>query len=81
MPVYVGRDWLAGWLVELGLAASGQSISVYVGPSPREREEEKKKMTDKRKKHQNNLFPHLPYCKDSKLLPYHYSSYNRTPRH
>ena len=33
---------LVGWLVVLGLTALGDSISVYIGPSPREREKEKK---------------------------------------
>ena len=31
-----------GWLVELGLTALGDSISVYIGPSPKEREKEEK---------------------------------------
>ena len=31
-----------GWLVVLGLTALGDSISVYIGPSPREREKEKR---------------------------------------
>ena len=32
-----------GWLVVLGLTALSDSISVYIGPSPREREIEEKK--------------------------------------
>ena len=32
-----------GWLVVLGLAALLDSISVYLGPSPREREKEERK--------------------------------------
>ena len=31
-----------GWLVVLGLTALLDSISVYIGPSPREREKEKR---------------------------------------
>ena len=34
--------WLVGWLVVLGLRAHSDSISVYVGPSPRERKKEEK---------------------------------------
>ena len=32
-----------GWLVVLGLTALWDSISVYIGPSPKEREKEKRK--------------------------------------
>ena len=32
-----------GWLVVLSLAAFLDSISVYIGPSPREREKEERK--------------------------------------
>ena len=32
-----------GWLVVLGLTALCDSISVYIGPSPIEREKEKRK--------------------------------------
>ena len=32
-----------GWLVDLGLTALGDSISVYIGPSPKEREKEERK--------------------------------------
>ena len=31
-----------GWLVVLGLTALWDSISVYIGPSPKEREKEKR---------------------------------------
>ena len=34
---------LDGWLVVLGLTALLDSISVYIGPSPKEREKEKRK--------------------------------------
>ena len=37
-----------GWLVDLGLTALCDSISVYIGPSPREREKEKR--NDRREK-------------------------------
>ena len=33
---------VVGWLV-LGLTALGDSISVYIGPSPKEREKEERK--------------------------------------
>ena len=47
-----------GWLVVEGLTALLDSISVYIGPSPREREKEKR--SDRReKKCQNNPHPHL----------------------
>ena len=34
---------LVGWLVVLGLTALLDSISVYIGPSPKERETEERK--------------------------------------
>ena len=34
---------VVGWLVVLGLTALRDSISVYIGPSPREREKETRK--------------------------------------
>ena len=34
------RSETVGWLVVLGLMALSDSISVYIGPSPREREKE-----------------------------------------
>ena len=47
-----------GWLVVLGLTALSDSISVYIGPSPRDREQEKR--NDRReKKCPNNPHPHL----------------------
>ena len=33
---------LVGWLVVLGLTALRDNISVYIGPSPKEREKEEK---------------------------------------
>ena len=33
---------LVGWLVVLGLTALGDNISVYIEPSPKEREKEEK---------------------------------------
>ena len=35
-------DFPISWLVVLGLTALRGSISVYIGPSPREREKEKR---------------------------------------
>ena len=47
-----------GWLVGFGLTALLDSISVYIGPSPRKRE--KGKRNDRReKKCSNNRHPHL----------------------
>ena len=37
------REINFGWLVDLSLAALWDSISVYIGPSPREREKKKRK--------------------------------------
>ena len=34
---------MVGWLVVLGLTALWDSISVYIGPSPKEREKEERK--------------------------------------
>ena len=46
-----------GWLVVLGLTALSDSISVYIGPSPKEREKEQR--NDRReKKCPNNPHPH-----------------------
>ena len=39
---------IVGWLVVLGLTALSDCISVYIGPSPRERENEKR--NDRREK-------------------------------
>ena len=41
----VGPDCsrLVGWLVGLGLTALWNSISVYIGPTPKERETEERK--------------------------------------
>ena len=36
-------DCLVGWLVVLGLMALSDSISVYIGPSPKERKKEERK--------------------------------------
>ena len=47
-----------GWLVVLGLTVLLDNISVYIGPSPREREKEKR--SDRlEKKCPNNPHPHL----------------------
>ena len=35
-------NWLLSWLVVWGLAALSDSISVYIRPSPREREKEER---------------------------------------
>ena len=47
-----------GWLVVSGLAALSGSISVYIGPSPKEREKEER--NDRREKNvQTKHHPHL----------------------
>ena len=53
-----------GWLVVWGLTALWDSISVYIGPSPKERE--KKERIDRREKKCPNI-PH-PYCKRSNTM-------------
>ena len=40
-PTFSKWDILVGWLV-LGLTALCDNISVYIGPSPKEREKERK---------------------------------------
>ena len=58
-------------LVVLRLTALWDSISVYIRPSPREREKFKKReMIDERKKVQTT--PTRTYCKHSWSLPYYY---------
>ena len=46
------------WLVVLGLTALWDSISVYIGPSPRQREKDMKNYR-REKKCPNNPHPHL----------------------
>ena len=58
-----------GWLVVLGLTALWDSISVYIGPSPREREKEER--NDRREKKMSNQPPTRTYCKHSRPLPYY----------
>ena len=48
-------SWI-GWLAVLVLTALWDSISVYIGQSPREREKEKRKYS--REKSPNNPHPH-----------------------
>ena len=43
METRILHDGMVGWLVVLGLTALLDSISVYIGPSPKEREKEKRK--------------------------------------
>ena len=38
-----------GWLIDMGLTALFNSISVYIGPSPRERGRKKRELIDERK--------------------------------
>ena len=60
---------LVGWLVDLGLTALLDSISVYIGPPPREREKEERNDRQE-KKCPNN--PTRTYSKCSRPLPYSY---------
>ena len=62
-----------GWLVVLGLTALSDSISVYIGPSPKER-------TKKERKNRCPNNPTRTYCKRSRPLPY-CNPNCRTPRH
>ena len=48
-----------GWLVVLGLTALGDSISVYIGPTPKERRKRRERTT-----------PTRTYCKCSRPLSY-----------
>ena len=49
---------MVSWLAVFGLTALWDSISVYIGPSPKEREKEERK--DRwEKKCPNNPHPHL----------------------
>ena len=43
MYIAPGQGQIVGWLVGLGLTALWDSISVYIGPSPKEREKEERK--------------------------------------
>ena len=65
------------WLVVLGLTALWDSISVYIGPSPKEREKRREKI-EKSKNVQTT--PTRTYCKRNRLLPYYHPNC-RTPRH
>ena len=68
---------LAEWgLVVLGLAALWDSILVYIGPSPREREKERE-MIDERKNVQTT--PTRTYCKHRRLSPYSYPNKQDAP--
>ena len=55
-----------GWLVDLGLTVLWDSISVYIGPSPREREKERETI-DERKNVQTT--PTRTYFKRSRPCP------------
>ena len=66
-----GMDYIIDyWLVVLGLKALWDSISVYIGPSPRERERKKSEMIDERKNVQTTRT--RTYCSCSRSLPYSY---------
>ena len=69
---------LVGWLVVLGLTALWDSISVYIGPSPKEREKMRRERIDESKNVQTT--PTRTYCKCSRSLPY-CNPNCRTPRH
>ena len=62
------KSWYVGWLVIWGLTALSDSISVYIGPSPKEREKEKRK--DRWEKKCPNKPPTSTYCKRNRPLPY-----------
>ena len=54
-------DIFFGWLVVLGLTALWDSISVYIGPSPRERERERDKEERKDRGEKNVQTPPYPH--------------------
>ena len=58
------KAYIFGWLF-LGLTSFWDSISVYIGPSPKERQKED---------------PFRAYCKCKRHLPYYHPNC-RTPRH
>ena len=60
------------WLDVLGLTALWASISVYIGPSPREGERK-----ENRKKCPNN--PTRTYCKRNRPSSYHYPNWYDAP--
>ena len=68
---------LVGWLVVLGLTTLWDSISFYIGPSPKEREKMRERI-DESKNVQTS--PTRTYCKRSRPLPY-CNPNCRTPRH
>ena len=68
---------LVGWLVVLGLTALWDSISVYIGPTPKEGERGEKRI-DESKNVQTT--PTRTYYKRSRPLPY-CNPNCRTPRH
>ena len=48
---------MVGWFVVLGLASLWDSISVYIGPSPREKEKEKRMIGERKMSKQPPLAP------------------------
>ena len=56
-----------GWLVVLGLTALRDSISVYIGPSPKGRGKEKR---NARREKNVQTTPTRTHCKRSRPLPY-----------
>ena len=65
---FIAKTVQQGWLVVLGLTALWDSISVYIGPSPREREKEKR--SDRWEKKIVQTTPTRTYCKHNRPLPY-----------
>ena len=53
------KSKLVGWLVVLSFTALSDSISVYIGPSPRERQSEKRNDRREKKCPNNPHHPHL----------------------
>ena len=71
------RKKLVGWLVDLGLTALLDSIWVYIGLSPRDREKVERR-TEESKNVQTTLA--RTYCKYNRPLPSCHPFW-RTPRH
>ena len=76
--VCIGDWWQVGKLVVLGLTALWDSISVYIGPSLKERERKRGENIEKSENVQTT--PTRTYCKRNRPLPYYHTNC-RTPRH
>ena len=74
---FFSLSFVLGRLVVLCLTALSDSISVYIGPYPRERGRKKSEIINEKNV---QTIPIRTYCKRNRPLPYYYSI-SRTPRH